>query len=505
MKKNQKFIRNKYIILNFIVISSVLPYFSCSSFGGIKNIGKKELEFESPNIRVERFPDTFNIKAKGPVKCSSNPCGQEEITGTKFKSLLRDGVWEEYLEKQEGEDPKNKLSFLSKKGKYVNGKKEGEWEEYLVKEVPNTKKNYSVLDKKGIYKDGERSGIWTYYYDEGAGRIGPKLKEANFENGKKDGKETKFNKEGLVIEISHYKNDLLNGEYINKTQGGLLEQEGQYLDDKKTGEWKEYHAKGKDDKLKAIINYKEDKKHGKETRYYEDGKTKIAEGTFEDGLEKGPWKYFYDNGNVETEGAYIPIKAPEEPEVKDDTSSPTSTATLDVRSQVDKPKAKKIGEWKRYYKSGGLFFEGERDGKPKGTWTFYYKDGKVAAKGNMANDFMMKSGEIYDRSGNIEGKGKMRISIFKLDPKTDDIQIKYTPDAPFVFYKNGEKHIELTDKTISGGLQAYEFSGGSKVGEGALEPATRRKNGCWNENGKKVYYMLGKPKTGTLAKMNKCE
>jgi antitoxin component YwqK of YwqJK toxin-antitoxin module len=493
---------NRLRALSAILTLVILSLAQCATHGK----GKSEIEFENPNIRVERFPVTFNIKARGPVVCKSSPCSAEE-TGAGFKSLLRQGLWEEYVEKTDANDPQKKYSVLSKKGNYESGKRTGIWEEYIEKIDPKTNTTYTILDRKGQYQDGEKDGVWEYFYDDGAGRIGPLLKKTTFLKGIKEGPELKYNRSGEVIEESNYVNGLLDGKYINRTQNGLLEQEGQYSKDKKTGEWKEYYAEKKDMVLKLISNYKEDKKHGPEQRFYPDGKTKMMEGSFEEGLEKGPWKYYYDNGNLESEGAYKPIVVEPDPEVKDDsvTSAPNPITTTDVRSQVAKPKAKKVGPWKRYYKSGNLFFDGQRDGKPIGEWKFYHKNGNIAAKGEMMNDFMMKSGEIYDKAGLLEGKGKIRVSIIKLDEKTDELKLKYTPDAPFTFYKSGVKELEITTESMSGGNKAYMFNGETKIGEGPLDPATLKKNGCWTINGKKTYFLLDKPKTGAIATMNKCE
>ncbi|MDX1959976.1 MAG: LIC20035 family adhesin, partial [Leptospiraceae bacterium] len=422
-----------------------------------EKLGKKsEFEFESPNIRIERYPETFLLKAKGAIDCASSPCSNEETEPNRLKTLPKKGLWEEYTQKE-------KLG---------------------------TKEKYTVKDRAGEYVSGKRNGIWKFFYE-----TGEVIRETTYVSGKKEGLEKKFKQDGTVLEEINYKDDLMDGPYWKKNRNGLLEKEGQYSKDKKTGLWREYYAENADKVLKSVTIYVEDKKHGEEIRYYEDGKTVMSQGNFVDGLESGNWKYFYDNGSLESEGAFKPVESKIEDESDKDKPS-------DV-----KPKARKSGPWKKFYKNGNKFSEGMREGGCVGEWKFYHKTGKLAAKGNMSNDLMMQEGEWYDEDGLLAGKGKFMISIINIDTKKDEIKRTYRPSKPFTIFKKGLKYLEITNVEKEGATVAYMFddSGTKKIGEGPIEPNTQKLNGCWQISGKNVYYLMGTVKEGALARMQKCE
>ncbi|MCB1143649.1 MAG: LIC20035 family adhesin [Leptospiraceae bacterium] len=431
----------------------------CSSIVPKKKV---EFDFEKPNIRIDNYPETFNLKAKGPVLCGFKECTEadtKDIDPDKIKTLTKHGIWEEYDEKTPVGD----------------------------------QEKYSVLGKKGRYEKGKRDGEWNFFYDVGQGNVGPILRTTNYKLGSKEGLEKKFSKEGLQTEETTYLKDLKDGPYWNKNNKGWMEEEGPYLKDKRDGQWTFYYAEEKDGQVKSITNFKNDEKDGKETRFHPNG-SKKAEGNYITGLETGNWIYYYDNGSPEYEGMYDPqLSKVVDEEDKD-------------RPSAERPKAKKVGVWKRYYKNGKVFSQGERDGKMKGEWLFYYPNGKLAAKGTMANDLMMSEGEIYGEDGLIEARGKFMISILKLDTKLDTIKISYKPSKPFIKFKNGKKYLEVSNASKEGAVQAYLYDESeTKIGEGPIEPMTQKKNGCWVINGKKVYYLMDKPKTGTMAKMQKCE
>lgn len=67
-----------YSLKIFTIVSFFL--ISCASF--MQKDKKEEFSFEAPNIRVEKFPGTFNLKGKGVVKtqCPANTCSPEQIS-----------------------------------------------------------------------------------------------------------------------------------------------------------------------------------------------------------------------------------------------------------------------------------------------------------------------------------------------------------------------------------------------------------------------------------------
>jgi hypothetical protein len=108
-------------------------------------------------------------------------------------------------------------------------------------------------------------------------------------------------------------------------------------------------------------------------------------------------------------------------------------------------KSVNTGEWKKYYQSGDLFSVGAYDDKglPTKEWKFYYKGMKLRCKGTMSNSIMMQNGELYDKTGAIEGKGNMMLSMFSIDDKTDEMKDKMIPALPFTYFKAGKKYLEI--------------------------------------------------------------
>lgn len=413
-----------------IISQATLFLFSaaCSSVGIVENKGKN-LEFQiiEPNIRVEKFKETFNLKAEGPVTldCSGKPCSPDQIsalTQDQIKKLKKNGSWKEYVEKEDAE-----------------------------------KKKFAVLVRVGEYKDDKREGIWKTLYE-----TGETLRETPYLAGLKEGEEKKLTKDGVQLESTLYKGDKKNGPYWAKTDKGILSDEGQYLDDKKTGIWKDYY--NEDGAKKSETGYKDGKKSGKETNYYKDGTTVASEGSFADDLKTGYWKNNYDNGQVQSEGPYAP------------------------KGTGAEKKALRVGAWKEYFKNGKVFAEGQRDHTRKGEWKFYWSNGNLAYKGQMQNEMMMSSAEIYDKEGQLIGKGKLMFDLLQLDDKADELKAKYKPDLPFTYYKNGKKSFEILNETT-----AIEYDeSGAKIGQGPVMVGTNAKNDCWTTSQGKKYYVNGK-------------
>ncbi|TGK01960.1 LIC20035 family adhesin [Leptospira langatensis] len=415
-------------ILSLTVSISLLA--SCSSINIGENKGKDaEFQILDPNLRVEKFKETFNIKAEGPVTldCSGKPCTPDQVsalTPDQIKKLKRNGEWKEYVEK-EGTGP--------------------------------DKKKFSVLVRVGTYKDDKRDGIWKTLFE-----TGETLRETPYVAGVKEGEDKKLTKDGTQTESTLYKADKKNGPYWSKTDKGILTEEGTYTDDKKTGTWKEYY--NEDGAKKTVGDYRDGKKNGKESNYYKDGNTLSSEGSYSDDLKVGYWKNYYDNGGVLSEGGYTP------------------------KGSGDDKKSLRSGAWKEYYKNGKVFAEGQRDHTRKGDWKFYWSNGNPAYKGAMMNEMMMSSAEVYDKDGQLIGKGKLLFDLLLMDDKTDELKAKFKPDLPFTYYKNGKKTFEILSETT-----AIEYDdSGAKIGQGPVMPGTNAKNDCWTTSQGKKYYVNGR-------------
>ncbi|PJZ76480.1 LIC20035 family adhesin [Leptospira neocaledonica] len=423
----------KKIISTAVSISLLI---GCSSASVVENKGKAaEFQILEPNIRVEKFKETFNLKAEGPVNldCSGKPCTPDQasaLTPDQIKKLKRNGSWKEYVEKEDLQ--KNK---------------------------------FSVLVRVGDYKDDKREGIWKTLYE-----TGETLRETPYVAGVKEGEEKKLAKDGTQLESTIYKADKKNGPYWSKTDKGILSDEGTYADDKKVGTWKDFY--NEDGAKKSVIEFKDGKKSGKETNYHKDGNTVSSEGNNSDDLKTGYWKNYYENGSPQSEGNYAPKGA-----------------------GADK-KSLRIGAWKEYYKNGKLFAEGQRDHTRKGDWTFYWSTGNPAYKGTMMNEMMMSSAEVYDKDGTIVGKGKLLFDLLLMDEKTDELKAKYKPDFPFAYYKNGKKSFEIA---ANGTAVEYDESGAKVGQGPIMPGTNQKNDCWTTPQGKKYYVNgRENPKMGEL-------
>ncbi len=423
----------KKIISQTILLSLIV---GCSTLNVGENKGKDaEFQILDPNLRVEKFKETFNIKAEGPVTldCSGKPCSPDQIkalTPDQIKKLKRNGSWKEYVEKEDAE-----------------------------------KKKFSVLVRVGDYKDDKREGVWKTLYE-----TGETLRETPYVAGVKEGEDKKLAKDGTQMESTLYKADKKNGPFWSKTDKGVLSEEGQYTDDKKTGTWKDYY--NEDGAKKSVTDYKDGKKSGKETNYYKDGTTVSSEGNWSDDLKTGFWKNSYDNGQVESEGSYAP-----------------------KGTGADK-KSLRTGAWKEYYKNGNLFAEGQRDHTRKGDWKFYWMNGNSAYKGTMQNEMMMSTAEVYDKDGKIIGKGKLVFSILMVDSKTGDLKATFKPDLPYTYYKDGKKTFDILNESTA---IEYDESGAKVGQGPVMPGTNAKNDCWTTSQGKKYYVNgKENPKMGAL-------
>lgn len=145
-----------------------------------------------------------------------------------------------------------------------NGLKQGYWQ----KNYPNGKPIY-----KGFFKNGKPNGVMKRYFDNG------ELKAI-----------IKFPEEGDSVYAELYYNN------------GKLFSEGNYVRNRKEGEWKFYSYY--DNTLKAIVSYKNGMKHGNEISYYPNG-TKAELLQYNMGSKNGKWEQYFATGEIKQEATYV--------------------------------------------------------------------------------------------------------------------------------------------------------------------------------------------------------
>jgi antitoxin component YwqK of YwqJK toxin-antitoxin module len=394
-----------------------------------------DVEMKAPNIRIERFSNTKLIRAEGPVKveCGGSPCTSSDFSKmgiVRIKALPKHGEWKEYIQSQiPGEDLRNP--------KYKN-----------------------VLDYVGMYENGKRVGIWKRPDTD----TGKTISETPYVDGKREGVSYSYGSNGQVLSETNWSDDKKQGPYYMKAakDGNLLES-GNYNNNEKHGLWTYYHfGKGT---IKQSVSYANGELNGEEINYYDDGKSVLSKGMNKGDARVGVWKMYYLDGTLQAEGNYQPREG----------GSGDS-------------KFERVGVWKEYFPNGQLFATGVRKHVRKGTWSFYFNDGKIRYRGVMLNEAMIQSAEVFSRDGKKIGEGKFFFSLVNMDGTTGDIKDSYKPDIPFTyFHDNGKKRLEI--KSSDAAIE-YDTTG-REIGRGGAD-AQGRKNGCWKESGKVMYYMLGK-------------
>ena len=220
-------------------------------------------------------------------------------------------------------------------GRYKNGEKDGEWKTYY---------DNGQLDIIGRYNDGKMTGKFEFYYKDGV-----LSRETNYKNGKEDGLNIQWYHHGEREYEQIWENGELQsekrwdeeGKEIIKTEDSEIqvstpksvlgpgEHKGDYKDGEKDGPWKFYFDNGQ---LICEENYVKGKREGLSKTYQENGNLS-QEGNYKNDNQDGFWKWYHENGQVEREG-----------NIKDD---------------------KQDGVWKDYYENGQLKTE------------FNFKDGDL--------------------------------------------------------------------------------------------------------------------------------
>jgi len=245
-----------------------------------------------------------------------------------FKDGLYDGNYKYYKRNKLVEEKNYKEGIAH--GKFIDYHLDGETKK-SEREIVNGKihgilRNYSQNGKIEVeqsFDNGVEHGKDKRYHYA----TGELIADRNYVNGKLDGKQTEFisSNIGDYKKISNYKMGVLEGEYSETTDDGIVLNKGIYKNGKKEGKWT---TRGKDGIIDKEITYKDGKEDGEKRTYFTDGtleevaqftngkrnglskkydfrSTKIkTEYTYKDGKKDGPYKLYTDQGVLREEGRY---------------------------------------------------------------------------------------------------------------------------------------------------------------------------------------------------------
>ncbi len=248
-------------------------------------------------------------------------------------SYYIDGVVKEFYTFQNGLktgpfEERTANGFLSVRGAFDKGKKDGTWEFYsyegnLEKRVTyqsdSLNGEYLVMNTTtdtltfGNYQLGQKQGFWKWFTQDGNLDM-----HGYFKEGKQDSTWHYYFSNGQLSYEAHYNTDLRTGNWIYFYPNGALYRTGSYENDLRKGHWQTWYE---DSTLLMSGTYELGKEEGEWFNYWENGRLKDKT-TFENGLLDGEWKSFSPEGVLLISGTY--------------------------------KKGNKVSEWLSYYNNGRL-------------------------------------------------------------------------------------------------------------------------------------------------------
>ena len=150
---------------------------------------------------------------------------------------------------------------------------------------------YNRTDEKG-----RRQGLWTDFYPNGQKRY-----EGQFKNDKCTGEFKYYDEQGRLKATNTF--DKSGEKALNKTysENGTLIATGYYIHQKKEGEWRYFSREN--GKLILVEENKDGKVQGNSTAYFENGVV-MMERQFVNDQPEGHAKVYYPSGALKEEGDY---------------------------------------------------------------------------------------------------------------------------------------------------------------------------------------------------------
>ncbi|MGL5110778.1 MAG: toxin-antitoxin system YwqK family antitoxin [Vibrio ordalii] len=267
-------------------------------------------------------------------------------------------------------------------GQFHNNKREGEWSHYY---------RDGMGWSKGSYRGGFREGTWQEY-EEGNG-----LRTGKYVHDEQDGEWQTAADSGGIIAIENYQVGVANGYWLRKkpTRGDesnwVTEEEGQYLNGKKEGAWKEtmitepryaHYRNGllhgelrvtqPNGQNREIAHYQQGLRHGERRRWFENGQLKYLDNYLHGQLKGASYFYWWDSGKLSS----IENWKPGSPVNADLCQGLPSQAACDQRANFAEPLQE--GEWRSFHQNGQLATISQRhNGKKVGAEYKFNHSGKL--------------------------------------------------------------------------------------------------------------------------------
>jgi antitoxin component YwqK of YwqJK toxin-antitoxin module len=291
-------------------------------------------------------------------------------------------------------------------------------------------------------KFNQKQGLWHYFYPTMVAK-----EEGRFKNDKKHGYWKTFDEEGNLLETLKYENGILipDPEELAKLDikreyhpNAQVKSVGSYNKGVKEGVHREYSMEGKVTAAKIYSKGKiigegivddQGRRQGPWKEFYETGELK-SEGNYKNGLREGEWVFYYRDGKEEQRGSYY--------------------------------KGKPDGEWKWIYNNGQTWREESFiEGYEEGLAIEYNDTGKVVAKGNYMSgeregDWIIDLGDHREEGSYVAGQQQgMWKSYFPTG------KVKY--EGKYEQGRESGKHTEYYENGQIREIGVYKF--GSREGD----------------------------------------
>ncbi len=106
-----------------------------------------------------------------------------------------------------------------------------------------------------------------------------------------------FDVNGRLRIRTEYKNDKMEGQWIQYHSDGSVDTQGTVSNDMRIGEWKQFYVNGAP---RSIKHYENNQLHGHVQLFYQEGGL-MAEGDYVSDFEEGPWKVYTPEGELARE------------------------------------------------------------------------------------------------------------------------------------------------------------------------------------------------------------
>ena len=310
----------------------------------------------------------------------------------------------------------------SSEGMMRNGKPDGYWKTYNEK---------GIIKSEGSRKDFELDSTWKFYDNEGKISM-----EINYKKGRKDGIRKTYAENETIEE--NFKEDVKQGYTFYYFPDGKVKQKILFKDGLEDGTSFEYDKNGI---ITSIAQYK---------KGFLVNRDNINRFDY-NGLKRGLWKEFYENGSVKSECIYLDGKKNGFlKEYSEEGNLVKIEKYINGEKQLDAPELKNYEIRYDYYPNGKIKVAGSYyNNKAEGVRREYSPDGKIE-KSYILMDGKVTGMGIVDENGWKQGRWKEYYDDGSLKQEGSYLNTKKTGEWKFYFPGSGNVIEQIGTYTKSG-------------------------------------------------------